>query len=73
MKVQKFDTNDKALREYVDCKTIPLEKKIGINQICPTPLAACTPITANPQVITTTPATTSGEVQLNSARVAVSK
>lgn len=69
----KIDANDKALREYVDCKTIPLEKKVGINQICPVPLAACTPITANPQVITTTPATTSGEVQLNSARVAVSK
>lgn len=69
----KIDANDRALREYVDCKTIPLEKKIGINQICPTPLAASTPITANPQVITTTPATTNGEVQLNTARVAVSK
>lgn len=69
----KIDANDKALREYVDCKTIPLEKKVGINQICPVPLAASTPITANPQVITTTSATTNGEVQLNSARVAVSK
>lgn len=69
----KIDTNDRALRELIECKTIPLEKKIGINQICPLPLAASTPITANPQVITTTPATTNGEVQLNTARVAVSK
>ena len=69
----KIDANDKAVRELIECKTIPLEKKIGINQICPLPLAASTPITANPQVITTTPATTNGEVQLNTARVAVSK
>lgn len=69
----KIDANDKAVRELIECKTIPLEKKIGINQICPLPLAASAPITANPQVITTTPATTNGEVQLNSARVAASK
>lgn len=69
----KIDNNQKEMFAYVDCKTIPLEKKIGINQICPTPLAASTPIAPNPQVITTTAATTNGEVQLNSARVAVSK
>lgn len=65
----KIDNNQKELIALIDCKTLPLEKKIGINQICPTPLAACTPITANPQVITTTPATTTGEVTLNTQRV----
>lgn len=65
----KIDNNQKELIALIDCKTLPLEKKIGINQICPTPLAACTPITANPQVITTTPATTTGEVALNTQRV----
>lgn len=65
----KIASNDASIRAYVDCKTIPLEKKIGINQICPTPLAACTPITTNAQVIATTPATTEGEVSLNTTRV----
>ena len=65
----KIDNNQKELIALIDCKTLPLEKKIGINSICPTPLAACTPITANPQVITTTPATTTGEVALNTQRV----
>lgn len=65
----KIDNNQKEMIAYVDCKTIPLEKKIGINQICPTPLAACTPITTNAQVIATTPATTEGEVSLNTTRV----
>lgn len=65
----KIDTNKAELIALIDCKTLPLEKKVGINQICPTPLAACTPITANPQVITTTPATTTGEVALNTQRV----
>lgn len=65
----KIDNNQKEMIAYVDCKTIPLEKKIGINQICPTPLAACTPLTANAQVLTTTAATTTGEVALNTQRV----
>ena len=65
----KIDNNQKEMLAYVDCKTIPLEKKIGINSICPTPLAACTPITTNAQVIATTPATTEGEVSLNTTRV----
>ena len=69
----KIDTNDKTLRELIECKTIPLEKKIGINQICPLPLAASTPIVANPQVITTTAGTTNGEVQLNNARSIATK
>lgn len=69
----KIDNNQREMFAYVDCKTIPLEKKIGINQICPTPLAACTPLTANAQVLTTTPAETSGEVALNTVRVASSK
>lgn len=64
----KIDNNQKEMVAYVDCKTIPLEKKIGISQICPTPLAACTPLTANAQVLTTTAATTSGEVALNAQR-----
>lgn len=66
----KIDNNQKEMREYVDCKTIPLEKKVGINSICPTPLAACTPLTANAQVLTTTAAATTGEVALNTQRVA---
>lgn len=65
----KIDNNQKEMFAYVDCKTIPLEKKIGITQICPTPLAACTPLTANAQVLTTTPATTEGEVSLNTVKV----
>lgn len=65
----KIDNNQKEMLAYVDCKTIPLEKKIGINQICPTPLAACTPLTANAQVLNTTAATTTGEVALNTQRV----
>lgn len=69
----KIDKNQKEIFAYVDCKTIPLEKKIGINQICPTPLAASTPLTANAQVLTTTPADTTGEVALNTVRVASSK
>lgn len=69
----KIDNNQREMFAYVDCKTIPLEKKIGINQICPTPLAACTPLTANAQVLTTTPADTTGEVALNTVRVASSK
>ena len=66
----KIDNNQKEMFAYVDCKTIPLEKKVGINSICPTPLAACTPLTANAQVLTTTPADTTGEVALNTQRVA---
>lgn len=66
----KIDNNQREMFAYVDCKTIPLEKKVGINQICPTPLAACTPLTANAQVLTTTAATTTGEVALNTQRVA---
>lgn len=65
----KIDNNQREMFAYVDCKTIPLEKKIGIAQICPTPLAASTPLTANAQVISTTPATTEGEVSLNTVRV----
>lgn len=65
----KIDRNQVEMREYVDCKTIPLQKKIGINSICPTPLAASTPLTANAQVLTTTPADTTGEVALNTVRV----
>lgn len=69
----KIDNNQREMFAYVDCKTIPLEKKIGINQICPTPLAASTPLTANAQVLTTTPADTTGEVALNTVRVAAAK
>lgn len=65
----KIDNNQSVMYNYVDYKTIPLEKKIGINQICPTPLAGCTPITTNAQVIETTPATTGGEVSLNTVKV----
>lgn len=66
----KIDNNQREMFAYVDCKTVPLEKKVGINSICPTPLAACTPLTANAQVLTTTAATTTGEVALNTQRVA---
>jgi hypothetical protein len=66
----KIDSNQKEMFAYVDCKTIPLQKKIGINSICPTPLAASTPLTANAQVLATTPADTTGEVALNTVRVA---
>lgn len=66
----KIDNNQREMFAYVDCKTIPLQKKIGINSICPTPLAASTPLTANAQVLTTTPADTTGEVALNTVRVA---
>lgn len=69
----KIDENKREVFAYVDCKTLPLEKKLPLSSICPQPLAGSTPIVANPQVITTTPATTNGEVQLNTARVAASK
>jgi hypothetical protein len=35
---------------------------VPIDAICPEPLAACTRITANPQILTTTAATTTGTV-----------
>jgi hypothetical protein len=40
---------------YVDCHTIPLEKKVGINSICPMPLAASSPVAIQGQILTTTP------------------
>lgn len=49
----KIDNNQKEMFAYVDCKTIPLEKKIGINQICPTPLSACAPLAVKGQFINT--------------------
>ena len=71
----KFAQLTKSLTDYIiannrDCKTLPLEKKLPLSSICPQPLAGSTPIVANPQVITTTSATTNGEVQLNSLKVA---
>lgn len=66
----KIDNNQREIIAYVDCKTLPLEKKLPLSSICPQPLAGSTPIVANPQVITTTSATTNGEVQLNSLKVA---
>lgn len=69
----KIDNNQKEMFAYVDCKTVPLQKKIGINSICPTPLAASTPLTANAQVLTTTEATTTGEVALNATRAVAAK
>lgn len=66
----KIDNNQREMFAYVDCKTLPLEKKLPLSSICPKPLAGSTPIVANPQVITTTSATTNGEVQLNSLKVA---
>lgn len=69
----KIDKNQKEMFAYVDCKTVPLQKKIGINSICPTPLAASTPLTANAQVLTTTEATTTGEVALNATRAVAAK
>ena len=66
----KIDENKREIFAYIDCKTLPLEKKLPLSSICPQPLAGSTPIVANPQVITTTSATTNGEVQLNSLKVA---
>lgn len=66
----KIDNNQREMFAYVDCKTLPLEKKLPLSSVCPTPLAGSTPIVANPQVITTTTATTEGEVSLNAVRVA---
>ena len=66
----KIDNNQKEMFAYVDCKTLPLEKKVPLTSICPQPLAGSTPLTANPQVITTTAGTTNGEVQMNSLNVA---
>nr|DAR69727.1 MAG TPA: hypothetical protein [Caudoviricetes sp.] len=64
----KIDNNQREMFAYVDCKTLPLEKKLPLSSICPKPLPGCTPITTNAQVIATTPATTEGEVALNSQR-----
>lgn len=65
----KIDNNQKEMFAYVDCKTLPLEKKVPLTSICPQPLVGSTPLTANPQVITTTAGTTNGEVQMNSLNV----
>lgn len=51
----KIDNNHKEVLAYVDCHTVPLEKKVGINSICPTPLAACSPVAIQGQILTTTP------------------
>lgn len=51
----KIDTTKSELMHEIDCRTLPLEKKIGINQICPTPLAACAPVALQGQIVTTTP------------------
>lgn len=51
----KIDNNHKEVLAYVDCRTIPLEKKIGINSICPMPLAASSPVAIQGQILTTTP------------------
>lgn len=51
----KIDNNHKEVLAYVDCRTIPLEKKVGINSICPMPLAASSPVAIQGQILTTTP------------------
>lgn len=51
----KIDNNHKEVLAYVDCHTIPLEKKVGINSICPMPLAASSPVAIQGQILTTTP------------------
>lgn len=66
----KIDNNQREMFAYVDCKTLPLEKKVPLTSICPKPLAGSTPLSANPQVITTTAGTTTGEVQMNALHVA---
>ena len=64
----KIDTTDAATRCWASSTFVPGKLVMPISSICPQPLAGCTPIVANPQVITTTTATTEGEVQLNTAR-----
>lgn len=51
----KIDNNQKEMFAYVDCRTLPLEKKIGLNQICPQPLPACVPVAVKGQVIDSVP------------------
>lgn len=64
----KIDTTDAATRCWASSTFVPGKLVMPISSICPQPLAGCTPIVANPQVITTTTAPTEGEVQLNAAR-----
>lgn len=65
----KIDNNHKEVLAYVDCHTVPLERKIGITSICPTPLSACAPVAVQGQVIATTPTTETNTV-VNTLRTA---
>lgn len=66
----KIDQTDAGIRCWASSTFVPGKLVMPISSICPQPLAGCTPIVANPQVITTTAATTEGEVSLNVARTA---
>lgn len=65
----KIDCTAQGIYNYVDSKFVPGKLVMPKSSICPEPLAACTPVVVNPQVIATTAATTEGEVALNTVRV----
>lgn len=50
----KIDNNQREMFAYVDCKTLPLEKKLPLSSICPQPLAGCVPVGFQGQVVNTT-------------------
>lgn len=64
----KIDTKSQELVEYVNGRFVPGQLVMPASSICPKPLAASTPIAVAPQVITTTTATTEGEITLNALK-----
>ena len=50
----KIDNNQREMYAYVDCKTLPLEKKLPLSSICPQPMPGCVPVGFEGQVVNTT-------------------
>lgn len=61
----KIDTTARSIIDYVKGHYVPGNLVMPLSSICPTPLAASTPVVFNPQVVTTTAATTEGEADVN--------
>lgn len=50
----KIDNNQREMFAYVDCKTLPLEKKLPLSSICPQPLSGSVPVGFQGRIIETT-------------------
>lgn len=60
----KIDNTATRIYEYVNGTFVPGKLIMPSTSICPQPLAACTPLSVAPQVLTSTTATVEGEVNL---------